>query len=285
MNNSEKANALPKRLKDFKMKLIRELPSFPNNKSTKRDLEGKSLPNVLIDYLSWRSRLIGTRPRTVFGAEVVAEQLADKSLMAGAEVFLQAIRQGDDVSSHLSESALKRGYTPYSRSNAGQRWDDKDRALNILGVHHFHIGLGLTSSGLTTRSSELILALVRRDEFHVLGVFTHEVFEAGDECARLIEALYGSVDRESELVSQRVDPGLGGAGIANSGHAVAIRFEVAKIMMTLWQYERLLEGEAGIGKLGFDPVRSRPYWRFNHMDLELVDDVSQKYGIVREGLN
>lgn len=279
------AQTLPKRLRQLKTDLIRELPSFPNNRETKGGLEEKSLQNVLVDYLSWRSRLIGTRPRTVFGAELVTEQLVDQSLSEGAASFLQAIEKGIDVSSHLSEAAQKRGYTPQSGRDAEYRWEDKDMALNSLGVYHFHIGQGRTASGLITRSDELIFAFVGREEFHILGVFKHEVFDRGNEYAKLLRALYGTNDHESELVPVRFDPGLGGAGIANSGHSVAIRFEVAKIVTLLHRYERLLDSRAGMKQLGFDAPRPKPYWQFDHMDLVLADRASKKYGIVREGLN
>lgn len=290
MGHLNGARTLPKRLKRLKETLIAELPVFPNNKETKIDLNRKSLPNVLVDYLSWRSRLIGIRPRTVFRRELVAQQLMDQSLQAGADSFLDAIERGDDVSSHHSKSALKKGYTSQSRLEAEKRWADKDKALNLLGIHHFHIGLGSTTKGLSERSNELIFARVGREEFHVLGVFNHDIFDddpsvSRSEYGRLRQAQHEMDDQDAVPGLVRFDPGFGGAGIANSGHAVAIRFEAARIVKKLWQYEELLADQNEMAKLGFDPHRSRPYWRFNHMDLELVDDVTKKYGVVREGPN
>ena len=47
-----------------------------------------------------------------------------------------------------------------------------------MGVHHFHLGLHQETSGLMTRTNEVLFAAVSRDTFNVLGLFDHSVFDS-----------------------------------------------------------------------------------------------------------
>ena len=58
-------NIEPPRIRKFRLELVKEIPRFPNNLASLKHMQQKHLTNVLIDYINWRSRYIGVRPRTV----------------------------------------------------------------------------------------------------------------------------------------------------------------------------------------------------------------------------
>ena len=52
-------------------------------------------------------------------------------------------------------------------------WEDKDFLLNVMGLHHFHLGLRQEKSGLMGRTVEVVFAHVSRDTVDILGLFDH----------------------------------------------------------------------------------------------------------------
>jgi hypothetical protein len=96
-------------------------------------------------------------------------------LQADISAFLSKVERGEDLRPHLSSGPHKWGYTPQA-SGAGpdvHRWADKDMVLNTMGYHHFH-------PRSATRSNVLLFAHVTRDEFTVVAIFDHSVFEKRD---------------------------------------------------------------------------------------------------------
>ncbi len=55
----------PPRIKKLRRDLIKAIPRVPNNKASLQHMEAKHLTDLLIDYINWRSRYVGERPRTV----------------------------------------------------------------------------------------------------------------------------------------------------------------------------------------------------------------------------
>ena len=63
------------------------------------------------------------------------------------------------------------------QANDTTTWKDKDFLLNVMGLHHFHLGLRKETSGLIARTNEVVLASVARDNLELMGLFDHSVFE------------------------------------------------------------------------------------------------------------
>jgi hypothetical protein len=80
-----------------------------------------------------------------------------------------AVEAGEDLTKYLSLDPQTRGISPQGG------WSDKDLILNIMGFHHFHLG----PETRRYRSDELALARVSREEFEVMDLFDHDVFEPG----------------------------------------------------------------------------------------------------------
>lgn len=176
-----------KRIKKLKASLIKELPFFPNDKATLRELEGQSLNEVLIHYLHWKTRIVPPRPRKVQLAPEVTSDRRWKTLKAGINAFLDKVRKGEDIYPYHSQRAHKNGYTPVQRIKEGEvdSWEDKDQLLNTKGFHHFHLNMNVQSTGLSERTDDVLFALVARETFHAIGIFDHSVFESVDSSGNM----------------------------------------------------------------------------------------------------
>lgn len=174
-------------IKKFKDQLIKELPFFPNDKSTLIELQSKSLNGVLIAYLHWKTRIVPPRPRKI---QISPEVTADprwKSLKSGINSLLEKVSNGEDIYPYHSLRAHKEGYTPVKKieNENFDFWKDKDQLLNTKGFHHFHLNMEIQSTGLSKRTDDVLFALVSRDTFRAIGIFSHNVFESLDNSGNI----------------------------------------------------------------------------------------------------
>jgi len=282
---------LSNREKALRKNIIDAIPKFPNDKATRIEMEGKSLGDLFIDYISWRLRLVGMRPRLVFGEDILRRELKDQSLLQGAEQFLEAVKKGDDLTPYLSNKATKRGYTPRSKnsSDVEERWEDKDFLLNVMGCHHFHIGVGQTSSGLVNRTDEVIFARLDRNEFHILGIYDHSVFEFSNssitpERDRLWKA-FSEHESQGNEAGVYISGGYGGLGITMSGHPTIVVGLSMKLAQIVRNTEPKLDDPDFLKSLGFENREAKIDWYFNHLDFGLLDTRSNRFVVLKYGFN
>lgn len=285
--------AEPKRIKNFRLSIVKEIPKFPNVKATKQALEEKSLANLLIYYMNWMSRYVPPRRRKV---QIESTALSDKrwrSLKPAIEALLEKVRGGDDLIPHLSLQVHNQGFTPAATAkNAGaDRWADKDFLLNVMGFHHFHLGMSTLPAGHVDRTNEVAFAEVTRDQFNLVAIFDHSVFDKTDEVTRTMTA---ERDRLWDIFTKRSSRGMPPgavyvpAAIMTSGHAeqhVRMADYYARIVRELDprldepSFVHDLYTEAGL------PVPSRPKlkWHFHFLDLCVIDEAQKVYFVLQKG--
>lgn len=170
----------PPRIKKFRRELIKAIPRFPNDRDSLQHMQQKHLPELLIDYINWRSRYVGQRSRTI-SIEPAAQADPRWTYHAAAiAAFLDKVRSGDDLTPHLSIEPHTKGYTPAASTQKAtpvDRWSDKDFVLNVMGYHHFHLGTNVQKRGHVDRTDHLIFAAVQRDSLNVIAIFDHQVFD------------------------------------------------------------------------------------------------------------
>lgn len=188
----------PKRITRLKNRLIRELPFFPNDKETLNTLNDKKINDILIHYLHWRTRLVPTRRRKTILAPEVTSDKRWKILKPGINALFDKVRNGIDISPHLSAAAHREGYTPLQRCKDGlsDSWADKDQILNTKGFYHFHLSMNIQESGLAERTGEVLFAYVSRELFHAVGILGKRgqiYFQPSAEAGslRLLGCLFG----------------------------------------------------------------------------------------------
>ncbi len=240
-----------KRIQKFKGELIKDLPFFPNDKKTKKELEVQHLDELLFNYIHWAIRRPPPRPRRVIIAPEVTNDVRWKILSASIKAFLKKVSNGDDLTPHLSKTTRK-GYTPPNRIAAGDagKWDDKDFLLNTRGFHHFHLGQSIGSNDMVERTDDVLFAFVDRNVFHAVGIFDHNVFEAPDQNRNSCER-----ERMWQIHEKHVTKGMkpGTVYMANpitlSGHPVFIHNLKRRYAQAIYDIDPQLDDKAYVSDL------------------------------------
>jgi hypothetical protein len=293
MTKSAKATAQatgaePPRIKKFRGELIRAIPRFPNDRASLLHMQQKHLPELLIDYINWRSRYVGQRPRAV-SAEPAAQ--ADPRWGAHAAVitaFLDEVRRGDDLTPYLSIEPHTKGYTPAARAPGAtpvDRWSDKDFVLNVMGYHHFHLGTKVQKRGHVDRTDDLIFAEVQRDTFNVIAVFGHDVFDPNSAERKKLWSVH------DQVAYRGVPPGsvVVSAMIATSGHTLKVVRYAQYCARYIRDFEPKLDDLNYMASL-YPPGQQMSHkpkfaWGFRHLDLLIQEAVAPINLVLTKGWN
>lgn len=116
--------------------------------------------DVLRTYTSIRHRRIRPRPRAVHKAPYAVPA----HLAVGEQQLLEKVANGGDLWPHQSRKI----------GNIAA----EDAMLNDYGIQHFHLGTtpDPKHAGLIKGTKELLLAVVKNDDFYSLGIFDHSAW-------------------------------------------------------------------------------------------------------------
>ncbi len=281
------------RIKKFRLSLAKQIPKFPNNKHSLQILESKGLGNLLIDYANWAIRYVAMRPRFVEIHPTATQDKRWKVLNSEINQFLSKVRNGEDLTPHLSLQPHTQGCTP-AASLCGidtSRWADKDFLLNVMGYHHFHLGLKFERNGHIGRTNNLLFARVNRSKFEVIAIFDHSVFNTNPDGSMSAERtrLWSIFDRLS-LLGVPAGSCVVSSLIATSGHPVQIVELAGRYAHFIQNFDRSLDESGAVIKLyeeaGFkSPVKSKLRWHLNWLDLGLLDEPSNHFFVFHRGPN
>jgi hypothetical protein len=282
-----------KRVRAFRLGLVKLIPKFPNNKASAQSLEQKSLGSLLIDYANWAIRYVAPRPRKVIVEPTASMDPRWVFLKRDIDAFLQKVERGEDLTPNLSLVPHKRGFTPAASAPgpAVDRWADKDMLLNVMGYHHFHPRRTITPAGFPWRADEVLFAYVTRNEFTVVGVFDHSVFksEPGQSLTLERERLWQIFD---ERLTRHAPPGsvVVAPPIATSGHSVDFTYLAMKYARLISNMDQRLDDPGYISDLtagtGFQlPTNPKWKWHLQYLDLGLFEKMSNAFLVLRKGPN
>jgi len=278
--------ALPARVARLRRALIKTIPRIPNDRASLDHMERKHLGELLIDYFSWRSRYVGARPR-----DIVIEAGADATPLwaahrVGIDAFLDKVRQGKDLTAHLSLLPHSEGYAPAVRADPAARWADKDFLLNATNYHHFHLGTKVEARGHIERTNNLLFAEVTRETFRAIGLFDHDVFKLGST-----ENLRYLTVRDS-LTRQQAPQGMVviEAVLATSGHPVHVVNYAAHCARLIRDTDPVLDDRTTVDRLYQQAGRSPPdkvraEWMLVHLDLCIHDRGGDTTFCIAKGWN
>ena len=218
-----------KRFLKFRNRLIREIPRNPNDRASLAALKSKGNSELLRIYMCWKLRQVGIWPRRVTGQSALEADYRAAALKANIKGFIQTVEAGADLNPYLSTKAHRHGYVLAADPEVSdfRTWENKDFLLNVLGRHHFHLGLHKEASGLMARTDVVLFASVTRDALQILGLFDHSVFDwsVDDAMAPERERLWAFHDK---CRAEEVPPGAvlldgyGGLGITTAGTPAVI---------------------------------------------------------------
>lgn len=273
-----------KTIKKFKSELIKAMPYFPNTKEVKEELERQSLSSVRFHYLNWIARLIPTRKRRV----AIKPYLTMDSRWAecAKDVFdiLTKASLGQDLTDHLSNRVLSRGYTPkdfiLSENDA---WLDKDQILNTKGFYHLHLRAGKSNTG-----NMILFVQVTREELTAVALFDHSVFKTGSpqlspERERMLRIHDDIISADLPACSVYMSN-----PIMASGHPMFLYAMTQQYIYVVEQVDKNLNDSEFHNKMyeGSEyPMPKKPTfsWYLNGLDLGVYESKSKHFFIYRYG--
>lgn len=280
-----------KRVETFRLEIAKKIPKFPNNRASLKELQSKSLGALLIDYGNWAIRYIAPRPRAVVVESTASADSRWQTLAPEIQSLLEKVKSGADLTPHLSLQPHTRGFTPPAAEPGldFDRWADKDMLLNVMRYHHLHFD---AAPGNGMRSDDVLFARVTRNEFTVVGIFNHTVFEQTQPNA----AMTAERDRLWQIFDERSSGGhapgvvIVQTVITLSGHSFEVKQAAAEYARVVTKidphlddpnYVRSLYEQAGI------PVPKRPKveWHLHFLDLGLLDKNMGAFFCQRDGPN
>lgn len=286
-----------KRIQKFRNDLIKVIPRIPNDKNSLEALRSKHLRDLLRIYMCWRLRNVAVRSRTVTGLSAIEGDPRAEALKENIDAFIRKAEAGMDLGPHLSRKASRHGYimTWDPELTDASTWDDKDFLLNVMGLHHFHLGRDMESSGsgLMKRTDEVLFAFVTRDTLEILGLFDHSVFDwSVDDSMKPERERLWSI--RSELLTGGAQPGAisldgyGGLGITTAGTPTIIT------MKANWQAACILDNDPQLDDLEHVktlfpehavPEKLNLEWHYNDMDFGLLNKPSGHFIELMRGPN
>ena len=285
-----------RRFQTFRKELIRIIPRLPNDKISLKALQSKRYADLLFIYMCWRLRDIAIRPRTVIGRSMLDNNPRADTLRPNINAFIKMVEAGLDLGPYLSLKAHRQGYVmsadPEKTGNA--TWEGKDFLLNVMGLHHFHLGLHREAKGFMTRTKYVLFASVSRDTFEILGLFDHSVFDdwTTDEAMTpergRLWSIYEERQAANNLPGQFTVGGFGNLGITTAGTPIVITLAADRQIRKAQEIEPKLDDPVFVrthfGKHAI-PAELNLKWRYKHLDFGLLNEPSNEFFILMRGPN
>lgn len=283
----------PLRIKKFRTEIIKAIPKFPNNKETISLLEDMGLSKLLVYFLTWAYRFVPQRPRIIKIEESVISDERWSTHQDEINIFLEKVKNAEDLTSHLSLKAHLKGFTPKA-TKAGpkvDKWEDKDFLLLTMGYHHFHLSPEKNDNGISKRGNDVIFARVTRELFEVIGIFDHGVFQKPSkdnmELTEERSRLWKIFDQHT---MQGHPPGVVVAYpiITTSAHPLHIVDMASDYAYVMYEVEKMLVDKKNILKMyegtGINPPNNPKFsWRMNGLDLGLFCQKTNAFFVHRYG--
>jgi len=208
------STAYASRIQAFRNDVIKILPRAPNDRHSLESLQALPTHRLILAFVTWRVRLIRAKPRVVRiwsgGVTPLQFQLAKPKLRP----LLEKAAAGRDLTPHVSDLVHKKGIIlPGARPS--DRRQDIDMVLTREGLHHFHVGV--TGSGNPKgRSGSLVFAEVLENEFRIVALSNHSVFDVKSAERRRFFGI------SQAYMAKDVPPGQGFIGnpVMSSGHSL-----------------------------------------------------------------
>lgn len=121
--------------------VLAEMPEDPS-----KELASKSLPDLLLIYGNWRSRLIAAIPRSAHESSELRVSPAYRRHAPVLDAIKHKISAGEDLTTHLSRG-VKVAYEPEGLAPEElKRRRDRDLLIADWGMHHLHLSTSLENA-------------------------------------------------------------------------------------------------------------------------------------------
>jgi hypothetical protein len=264
----------PRRIKALRSEIIKAIPRVPNDANSLVHMEGMYTRELILAFLTWRMRMIPTKPRIVkFWPPGIGPHYP--RMRQALSDFVEKVRAGEDLNPFLSLGVNNRGYI---LPGPGAPKDDRDMVLTRMGLHHFHIG-SRSASNPKGRSGYLVFAEVTSEEFIVVALSDHNVFSIGSP-----ESIYFHEICQA-YIGRNVPPGQAYMmnPVLSSGHSLTLDMFSLQCEAKMEQLDSQLDDPAFVHQLWSDqPIErdgqpvSRPpkpsfKWHFDDLRFGILE--------------
>lgn len=229
------------RVADLKADLVAQQPI--KKAADRTTLAGKRVGEVMIQYLTWKARLIRPRPRDVVVWPSVRSSAHHAQYAAAIGQIEADFKAGADMNSYLSRLVSSHTYAgdlpqgPMTNADwVKKRWAGKDRIRVTVDTHHLHLG-GRQPDGTVGRSGPLLFAGITQKTAFLLTIGDHASFNDGSISALMYEAL------DTQLEAQGGGIGMGGPMVTTGGSQVKDTMRSIELMKQIYEIDKRLDGE------------------------------------------
>lgn len=190
-------------------------------------LLSQPLTTLVINYLTWRARLIRVRKRSVTIWPEVKASPHYATYAAEIAAIAKEFEDGLDLNPRLSNQVRWKGFkaqtTPPANLTSDERmrwgWRGKDRTRVLYDVHHLH--MGARSAHFAERTGELLFVGVLPDRALFLTIGDHTSFDDGT-ISRLMNSFAENTILQSGAYLSGPGVTLGGTQIGDTLKAIDI---------------------------------------------------------------
>jgi hypothetical protein len=259
--------SLSPRLQALKDELVR---SVPIQRATDRTtLASKALADVVIQYLTWRARLIRPRPRTVVIWPEVLNSPHYSTYKEAIERIKAGLEAGRNMNAYLSHQVRRNAYAgDIPKKTAGmtqedwvkKAWKGKDRLRVTVDAHHLHLG-SENLDGTVERDGPLLFVGIAPDQAFFLTIGDHDSFHDGTVSKLMHEKL------DAKLAQGGGGVALAGPGVTLGGTQINDTFKAIKLV------EALKTLDADLTQQGF-PDASQRSFTLDDTDIVVMDPIA-----------
>ena len=249
---------LSPRLQALKDELVRSIPI--QKAADRTTLASKALTDVVIQYLTWRARLIRQRPRAVVVWPDVTNSPHYPAYKEAIERIKAGLEAGRNMNAYLSHQARRNAYAgdiPKKTAAITQEewvkkaWKGKDRVRVTVDAHHLHMGTE-NPDGTVDRTDPLLFVGVGPDQAFFLTIGDHKSFDDGTVSKLMHDKL------DADLAHMGGGAALAGPGITLGGTQVNDTLKAIKLVKRLRRWMRTWTGrDFGMLHNGFSVLTIR----------------------------
>jgi hypothetical protein len=185
-----------------------------------------------------------------------------------------------------------KGFSPAAiRSEPhNDHWSDKDFLLNVMGYHHFHLGINIEPGGYVNRTDHVLFAKVSREELTAVAIVDHSVFdnendELNDERKRIYQLFENHLTKNAPPNSLIIPP-----SITLSGHPTHVVSRAQDYFRIIKDIDPKLDDYSYILKLYEQaklaiPKKPKLNWMIHFTDLVLYEKNHNVNLVLRFGIN
>lgn len=158
---------------DVKSEILQNLSYDRSDTATVSALNGMKMGDLLNIFINWLSRHVHPHPRNIFLSSELKSNPDFQKNIAQINKIIDKIKNGGDISPHLSRRVLT-GYSLPQKTKKLHNRKDLDMLLNDWGIHHLHISDVIDSDGFVIRGDLLLFVIFLDDNAFLLDLATHK---------------------------------------------------------------------------------------------------------------